>query len=417
MRTADSWRCDAEIDVRVKKLDIELQVIHSGYDRKTCWVHTRPGIIPRGQGKPPIVVVTMYKLRLTGMDVFHPINDMRTDDGGKTWTGPVEHADTLGRRKVENGIEEGVCDWWPAWHARSGKLLGIGHTVRYVNDNIPDRLERRSTVYGAYDPEKRTWSPWKKLQTPHADKFFNEGAGSVQRVDLPNGEILLPTYFVVHGSHVVAADENTLVHKGLDFQCASNVMRCAFDGATLRYVEHGDEFTVPTGRGLCEPSLAFFRGRFYLTLRNDDYGAVTSGKDGLHFDPPRKWTFDDGSDLGNYNTQQHWVTMPDALYLVYTRRGANNDHVFRHRAPLFIAQVDTGRLCVIRTTERVLVPERGARLCNFGVVRISETESWVTVAEWMQTNPPDPYDCTVCERYGSDNSIYVAKIRYLEQAR
>ena len=30
----------------------------------------------------------------------------------------------------------------------------------------------------------------------------------------------------------------------------------------------------------------------------------------------------------------------------------------------------------------------------------------------MQTGPPDPYDYTVCERYGSDNSVFVAKIRF-----
>jgi hypothetical protein len=389
-------------------LEIELRAIRSGYDRKTCWVHPRAGAIP---GSPPIVVLTMYKLRLTGMDVFYPINEMRTDDGGKTWTGPTEHADTLGRRKVEGGLEEGVCDWWPAWHEKTGKLLGIGHTVRYLNDNIPDRVERRSTAYSVYDPAARTWAPWKKLEMPREGKFFNDGAGSVQRVDLPNGDILLPTYFVVPGTHLAAPDEKTLVHKGPWMQCASAVLRCTFDGAALHYVEQGDEFTVPTGRGLCEPSLAFFRNRFYLTLRNDDYGSVASGTDGLHFGEPKEWTFDDGADLGNYNTQQHWVTMPDALYLVYTRRGANNDHVFRHRAPLFIAQVDPDRLRVIRKTERILVPERGARLCNFGVTRISENESWVTVAEWMQTNPPNHHDCTVCERYGSDNSVYVARIR------
>ncbi len=39
-------------------------------------------------------------------------------------------------------------------------------------------------------------------------------------------------------------------------------------------------------------------------------------------------------------------------FLVYTRRGADNDHVFRHRAPLFIAQVDPKRLDVIRASER-----------------------------------------------------------------
>ena len=53
--------------------------------------------------------------------------------------------------------------------------------------------------------------------------------------------------------------------------------------------------------------------------------------------------------------------------MVYTRRGANNDHVFRHRAPLFIAQVDPEKLVVLRVTERVVLPERGVPLGNFGV--------------------------------------------------
>ena len=61
--------------------------------------------------------------------------------------------------------------------------------------------------------------------------------------------------------------------------------------------------------------------------------------------------------------------------------------------------------------EQVLVPERGARLGNFGVTKISDNESWVTVAEWMQTLPPDYADCRVCEQYGSDNSVFLAKVR------
>ena len=83
----------------------------------------------------------------------------------------------------------------------------------------------------------------------------------------------------------------------------------------------------------------------------------------------------------------------------------------RHRAPLFMAQVDTEQLRVIRDTEQVIIPERGARLGNFGVTRISERESWVVAAEWMQTTLPDPFDCTVCEKYGSDNSIWLARIK------
>ena len=94
----------------------------------------------------------------------------------------------------------------------------------------------------------------------------------------------------------------------------------------------------------------------------------------------------------------------DGLFLVYTRRGANNDHVFRHRAPLFIARVDPERLCVLRSTEQVLVPERGARLGNFGVTPVSPYETWVTAAEWMQPRG--------VEQRGSDNRVWVAKIKW-----
>ena len=73
--------------------------------------------------------------------------------------------------------------------------------------------------------------------------------------------------------------------------------------------------------------------------------------------------------------------MGDQLYLVYTRRGAGNDHVFRHRAPLFIARVDPERLVVIRKTERVLLPENHACLGNSGICRVSDQESWVTCGE------------------------------------
>jgi hypothetical protein len=108
--------------------------------------------------------------------------------------------------------------------------------------------------------------------------------------------------------------------------------------------------------------------------------------------------------LGNYNTQQHWVAHSAGLYLVYTRRGANNDHVFRHRAPLFVARVDPERLCVLRATERAVVPERGARLGNFGVTTVNRDETWITVSEWMQPRG--------CEKYGSDNSVYAARLRW-----
>jgi hypothetical protein len=285
------------------------------------------------------------------------------------------------------------------WHAASGKLLGTGHTPLYRDDELVGSGYPRRPAYAVYDAERHAWHDWRELDVP--DWFFFSGAGCAQRLDLPNGDILLPL-----GRR---APETT----GDRWHTCAEVIvvRCRFDGETLSYVEHGDALTVDVPRGLGEPSLAQFGGRFFLALRNDQRGYVSTSDDGLNFGPVRPWLFDDGEELGSYNTQQHWLTFAGALCLVYTRRGAANDHVFRHRAPLFMAEVDPERACVIRSTERVIVPERGARLGNFGTVQVSGSEGWVVVSEWMQTNPPNPTDCTVCERYGSDNAIFISRVR------
>lgn len=374
------------------QFDIRLDVLSQGFDGKTCWVQARAGAMP-GQGANA-VVLTMQPLRLTGSDVFHELNELRSDDGGRTWTGPTPHPETLGRRDLGDGVEVGVCDMNPRWHAASGRLLSTGHEVRYLNDNLAPKPFPRKPAYSVYDRDARAWAPWRTLELPDSDFFWSCGAGSAQRWDEEDGTILLPVYGFGRGGDVAR----------------TAVLRCAFDGERLAFVEHGDPMSVPEPRGLCEPSIARFQGRYYLTLRNDQTGRVTAGDDGLRFAPPRPWTFDDGSDLGNCNTQQHWIARHDALFLVYTRRAANNHHVFRHRAPLFVAQVDPDRLCVIRETERVLVPERGARLGNFQVVDVSEHETWVTVTEWMQGLAPFQSDWRRVAAHGADNRVYAARL-------
>jgi hypothetical protein len=228
---------------------------------------------------------------------------------------------------------------------------------------------------------------------PDDVKFINAGAGSVQRFDLENGDILLPIYFKAEK----------------DKYYRTTVLRCSFDGTTLKYLEHGTELALESGRGVYEPSITRCAGKFFLTLRNDTAGYVATSDDGLQFGPIQPWKFDDGSELGNYNTQQHWVTHRDRLYLVYNRKGAHNDHVARHRAPLFMAEVDQKTLAVKRATECILVPERGARLGNFAITEVSENETWVTVAEWMQTWSPNIV-ITPENAFGADNSVYAARI-------
>ena len=165
-------------------LDIDLKIIHGDYDRETCWVHARPGVIP---GAPPKIVVTMHKLRITGSDVFYPVSVLRSDDGGETWSGPVEHGEAFARRQMEGGIEEGVSDFWPKWHAPTGVLLGTGHTVRYLNDDLHPHPRPRDTTYSTCEPEKRTWAPWKKLDVPEVPATTMSSAWATITLSTPPG--------------------------------------------------------------------------------------------------------------------------------------------------------------------------------------------------------------------------------------
>jgi len=392
---------------------LDLFTARKGFDGKDCWVHARAGAIPPGapgnSGKTPLVVMTMQKLLLSGSDVFYPLHEMDSADLGQTWTEPAEIS-TMNRQVyqpgqaplppgaegntslLQPGDETIVSDFTPQWHEATQRLLGIGHTVWYRHNKVMSPRPR-ATAYAVRDPKSGHWDRWKILELPQdLAELHQSGAGCIQRYDLPDGDILLPIYGNASGK-----EEHRVV-----------VLRCRFDGQALAYVSHGNFLAVPTKRGLGEPSLTKFGDRYYLTLRHDDHGYVSVSNDGLNFSKPQPWTFDDGSDLGNYNTQQHWVTHSDGLFLVYTRKGAHNDHVFRHRAPLFMARVDPARLHLLRKTEQILIPERGARLGNFGVVDVSRNETWVIAAEWMQPRPPRGMP----EKYGSDNSVFVAKIRW-----
>jgi hypothetical protein len=382
-----------------KGFDLSLDVPAKLFDGQRCWAHPRAGIIPgAGQNGLPRIVMTMNTADLSGSDVFRGMFGMKTDDLGRTWDIPVELKNMGYRYEEIKDVKRPVAasDFWPAWHAPTKTLLGTGHTVAYTPEwkvMAPGPLRPRDTTFSVYDPASNNWSEWQKLRMPENGLFYDSGAGCVQRYDENDGTILLPVYYVPVGQ-----------------SSRVTVTRCKFDGKELTYQEHGNELAVDNGtRGLHEPSLKKFRDKYFMTIRNDKLAFITKSSDGLQFDPIKPWKFDDGSDLGSYNTQAHWVAHSEALYLVYTRRGADNDHVARNRAPLFMAQVDTEKLCVIRSSEVALTPNRGAQQGNFGVVDISREETWVTTSEWMQPRG--------VEKYGSDGSIFIARIHWKKTNR
>lgn len=351
--------------------NIQRDTVIEGYDGTFCWFHPRAGAVPgAGVGGDPAVIMTMQKWFTSASDYFSGLSVVRTDDLGKTWSAPAEQ-EALAWREEADGVTVGVCDFTPGWHAPTKRLLGIGHTVRYKDGKLMPEPRPRETGYAVCDPETMEWTAWRTLKLPEEDRFFSAGSGCAQWMVEGDGSLLVPLYFK-------GKDESQW--KGI---YSSAVMRCDFDGETLTFKELGEPITHDTPRGVYEPSLTKFQGRYFLTLRNDDRGYVTVSEDGLNYAPKKAWTFDDGTELGSYNTQQHWVAHSDGLFLAYTRKGANNDHIMRHRAPLFIAQVNPDNLVVLRDTEQILVPERGATLGNFAVVTVNENESWVTVGEGM----------------------------------
>ena len=378
---------------------VDLQKASSGYDRETCWVQARCGVVPGGaRNGGPLGVITTQKLLLTKSDDFFDMHCLLSEDDGVTWSQP-QHQANVTRTTLDSGLDYVVGDMTPAWHSATRTLLSTGHDVYYNPDHSIPKIRPRHCTYITFDVASRTWNRPKWLELPDEPKYENIGAGCTQRWDLDDGRILLPVYY------------RSQEMGGL---YAVSTLLCEFDGSEMRFVRQGRELTVSTPRGAAEPSVVKFGSRFFLTIRNDEAGFVAAGDDGLDFCDPVRWTFDDGSDLGSYNTQQHWVVHQDALFLVYTRRGLNNDHVFRHRAPLVMAQVDTEKLCVIRETERIITPERGARCGNFSITNVSPGQTWVTVAEWMQNRRPaaEGYGNLICEEYGSDNTIWVARIHW-----
>ena len=364
-------------------MKFELYKIDGKFDGKTCYVHARACALDENK-----MVMTTQKLNVRGDDSFGGLETLKSYDGGKTWTepcfdpglAPVEH---------EDGTTRLWCDATHLLHKKTGVPILIGPEVGYKPTSVYQvRLPKRALCYSTYDIEKECYTTWRRLELPEElNERFKRGLapGCSQFMEDDNGDVLIP----------VMADEGG--------PSTELVIRCGFDGTTLTYKSISNELYFNVRDGIGEGSLVKLNGRYYLTIRNYDHGIWSVSDDGEHFTQPTVWRWDTGLDLPTYNTQSHLLKCGGKLYLVYTRRAGNNDHVFRNRAPLFMAEVNTENMTVLHTTERIVIPERGARLGNFDVTQFDDDHAMIIAAEWMQ-----PVSCT---RYGSDNTIWLCDVR------
>ena len=359
---------------------VKLETVMKHDDGKFLWFHPRAAAIPGG------VLMTIQK-HLKVSDYYSGLHFMTRDGVDGPWTGPVLTPE-LDWQQQPDGVTISVADVTPGWHEKTGKLIAIGCRVRYSpkGAQLDDVKRSHQTVYAVFDPKTSKWTPWQVLELPASDEFNFARNACAQWLVKPDGKLLIPLY----------------IGKSAKDLYSTTVAECRFDGEKLTFVRNGNVLRLNVPRGLCEPSLIAYGSRYFLTLRNDIRGYISVSDDGLQFAEQKPWTFDDGTELGSYNTQQHWLAHSDGLFLIYTRRGANNDHIVRNRAPLFMARVDTDKLQVIRSSEKVVVPERGAEMGNFGACAINANESWVTVSEGMFMKDS--------KQRGAEGATFVARI-------
>jgi hypothetical protein len=355
---------------------IEKQVVRQNRDGKaTTWFHPRACRVPGKTAAAPHALMTVQAIG--GSDYFGPVHWSESSDMGKIWA-KFRPIPSLGRVPVAKhpGLMAGVCDVVPQYHPPTKTILAMGHVVFYKGPKFArgDQLAR----YPVYTVRRAdgTWSKRRILEwnDPRGAFIYSNNCG--QRVVLPNGNILLAFTFGDKPTHRSVAG-----------------VLCSFDGENLKIKKVGPPLKLAHKRGLLEPSVTRFGGKFYITIRaEDDHGYQSVSADGLNWAPNQRWVWDNGDRINMSTTQQHWLTHSDGLFLVYTRKDKANTGVIRWRAPLYVARVDVRTRRLIRATERVVLPLMGdgvkdpnsvALMGNFNITNAGPGESWVTVGEWM----------------------------------
>ena len=370
------------------KLSIKTVDVLAGFDGKTCKINPKMAY----DGKSTYLL-NYTMLDLSGSDVFS--DSYTVFSGSPTEVNePTKVFSPFYDEKYKYVYYESVI----YYNKFMSRFVSFGVLQRFPRKDVESVKDDLGSFYKNvmrfYDTENKCYDGG-YYEIPFPFELSN-ACPHAQVIENEKGEMLLSFYYSEKGEkkHKVI----TILYKFED-----NELKIVKVGTPV-FLD-GDKYT----RGMLEPSVIKYGNKFYMTIRTDREALWSVSDNRFDFSVPTPHVFDDGTLIESYNTMTRWVKLRDELYLVYTRKNGKNDHVFRNRAPLYITRFDTRRGCLIRSEEQIVAPERGARLGNFSVCDLGD-KNIVTVAEWMQTNPPDPSDYTVCQKYGSNNRIWISEI-------
>ena len=127
--------------------------------------------------------------------MFGPVHWTSSADGGRTWSAA----------RPPDGMEEGVCDAVPEYHAPTGTVLVLGFNVYYRDDVLAQPNEDRHVPYAVFDPATGSWSGRQRLVWDDPLASANYTSNCSQRVTLDArdgeraGDVIVPLSFGPRG--------------------------------------------------------------------------------------------------------------------------------------------------------------------------------------------------------------------------
>ncbi len=362
---------------------IKNEIVFNGRSTNRCWFEPHFCLVPNKT--EPFVIGTAWQLNSNdhGIRMF-----FIGDNSGKQWKPPFQ-SQGLQVYPLEDYVFEHTRVY-PFYHKKTNTLIGIGRTHftrdaglelewnRYKMEWFVPGFQSR-LGYSLWNDDKQDWEHWTEI------KFENKSLYGINTL----------------GGRVFEEEDGTVLmsfakNEGGIWKCGT--LRIQFDGERVDILEIGPVIGDDRPGGICEPDIVKIGGTYLMTIRSE-YGVAEQqhdhrmynaiSYDGVNWEDLKPWQWDNGAAVETQNTQQKWLKHGDCLYLVYTRINELSNGVFRSRAPLWISKVDIDNRVLVKSSEKIVFPQNGARVCNFDAVSVTEKEAWVMSGEWLLQQVPD----------------------------